>query len=153
MSSDSKNVIDKLSTTWDISEEQQQVLLAESTKQCHSVLDIRQPGQASPSSYAVGITTVSTFIAQKNLPGSNFVVPSFASHWGIVCDFSHQRRTLFHWRFNSVVRKIYFKAESWNPEWDQHQVKQIGTTSYGYAEIDATGTRLSLRLKLMLTVH
>ena len=145
MFNDSKKLIEELSTAWDISEDQQNVLLSNTTGQRASETP---PTRGETSRYAVGIATVSTFVARKNL--SNFVVPSFAAHWGIVCDFERQSRMLYHLSFNPETRVIRFKAESWEPEWNKHQVKQIGTSLYGHPEIHATGNHLLSHSILML---
>jgi hypothetical protein len=140
MSNDPRKLIDGFSSAWNISDEEQELLLTNTTGQRESLEPA--PRQKGTSSYPVGIATVSTFIAQKNM--NNFVVPSFATHWGVVCDFTTRSRTLYHLTFNSDTQVVRFKGETWTPEWNHHQVKQVGTSLYGYPEIHETGNNAAL---------
>jgi hypothetical protein len=130
---DSTKLIDQLSRSWEISEENQNTLLTKSTIQ-------REHLTASGHPSAVGISSVSTFIAKKSF--HNFTVPPFAAHWGIVCDFSPQTRFLYHLVFEVGTREVAFRATSWTSKWNNHQVTPVGTTPYGAVEIYEIGNKI-----------
>jgi len=137
MTFDSIELIDELSKAWEISEETQNRLLTNTAQQSS---EVQTPLQQGPSLATVSISTVSTYIARKSL--HNFVVPPFASHWGVVIDFAsapQTSRTLYHLTFDPETREVGLQVENWKSRWSKHQVVQVGTTLYGYPEVNAIG--------------
>jgi len=138
MSLDATKLVDQLSKAWEITKKMEDSLLSDSGCQAPSPI---QPG--TPSSL-VGISPISTFVARKSL--SNFVVPPFASHWGVVCDFGSnvETRMLYHLTFDPAAREVDFDAVSWKEAWSKHMVTKVGETPYGHTEIQAIGNIGSL---------
>ena len=129
---DSVRLVEQLSERYELSEATQHALLSKS-----AVQNDPQPTEVAPS--AVGLAfSVSTFVAQKNF--HNFVVPRFAAHWGVVCDFAPDVRYLFHLLFKADTRDVIFEATSWKPEWSKHFVTPVGTTSYDPIKVSRIGT-------------
>lgn len=129
--SDTNLLLDRLSTKFEVSEQQQAELVS-------SALSSSKPANQSSQRSIIGLTTsVSTFIAQKNF--HNFAVPQFASHWGVVCDFGPRARTLFHLLFNPVTRKVIFEGTLWKSDWSKHRVTEVGKSSYDYPTIVEIG--------------
>jgi hypothetical protein len=102
---------------------------------------------ANTASVQVGIAQVSTLVCtgKGSLPGTTYVVPPFAVHWGVIV-----RRTLFHLRYNSKQKSIKF---CWQP-WDQtqngsrHKVDLVGTTKYNTDDIITIGIHGMKRLMI-----
>jgi hypothetical protein len=87
---------------------------------------------------AVGLTnSVSTFVAEKSF--SNFAIPPFACHWGVVCDFTTGLRVLFHLMYDSKARKVTCDSAFWKSEWDVYNVKRVGTTKYALEQVKEIG--------------
>lgn len=133
---DSAKLIDQLSDIYEISEETQNVLLTKSTIESDA-----QAAKIAPSNVGL-VYTVSTFVAQKNF--HNFVVPPFAAHWGVVCDFAPDVRYLFHLLFNANTREVIFEGITWKTEWSKHQVSSVGTTRYDIIQVSRMGQNLCL---------
>jgi len=92
----------------------------------------------------VGVTNaVSTFVAQKSF--SNFTVPHFACHWGVVCDFEDiKERVLFHLLYDTKKHKVIFDRVFWRNDWnDTHEIKHVGTTTYKLHHIKEIGIHFS----------
>ena len=94
------------------------------------------PSGSRPTSM-VGVTLVSTFVAEKSF--ASFYVPSFASHWGVVCDFTPGGRWLFHLVFDLAARKVMFQGQTWIDKWDVHRIEHVGTSLYGIGEVRDIG--------------
>ena len=86
----------------------------------------------------IGLTAVSTFVAKKGF--GSFYVPSFASHWGIVCDFPVGGRWLFHLVYSPEDRSVAFRSQTWEQKWMIYQVERVGTSQYGIGEIKDIGS-------------
>lgn len=137
MSLDAHQLVERLSRRFEISDETQQQLKSESS----SSSNLSKASQTSTSGVVgVGFTsTVSTFISQKNF--SSFAVPQFASHWGVVCDFTPRDRYLFHLMFNIETRKMVFEPVAWKQEWtDKHVVIPVGKTVYDIHTVSEVGS-------------
>ena len=139
----SHSLLDGLSKRFELTEEQKQHLC----KQVSESLET-QPQLKTPS--IIGLSTsVSTFVANKSF--HNFAVPKFASHWGVVCQFSAKSRILFHLLFDPNKDKVSFDIMGWKDEWtDKHAVTQIGKSSYDYPTIDEIGKN---RHELSMLTH
>ena len=138
----SVNLIERLASAWEISEENQSVLLRESR-----LHDDDAGGDRVGNSSAVSVVfSVSTFIARKSF--NNFVVSPFGSHWGVVCDFERGVRYLFHLLFDPIKREVTFEPALWKLEWSQHRVTRVGTTKYGQVDVTATGEALFAQFRL-----
>jgi hypothetical protein len=101
---------------------------------------------------------VSTFIVKSRKALYNYLVPAFASHWAIVCDFRgdgnghlKNERFLYHLVYDTEIKKVEFMIETWKRQWDIHAIKQVGITKYKYHEIKEIGMIKSLYL-LMIKV-
>ena len=137
MSSDTYELVEQLSNRFDITDDMRQELRSRSSPPSNS----SQPNQSSaPRVIGVGFTsTVSTFISQKNF--SSFVVPQFASHWGVVCDFTPRDRYLFHLVFNVETRNVVFEPVAWKEEWtDKRDIIPVGKTIYDIHTVSEVGT-------------
>lgn len=119
---DSAKLIDQLSDIYEISEESQDVLLTKSAVESDA-----QAAKVTPSTVGL-VYAVSTFVAKKNF--NNFVVPPFAAHWGVVCDFAPDVRYLFHLLFKADTREVIFEGITWKMEWSKHQVSRLDITLY-----------------------
>jgi hypothetical protein len=97
-----------------------------------------EPVTSTNTSVQVGIAKVSTLVCtgKGSLPGTNYIVPPFAVHWGVIV-----RHTLFHLRYNSKQKSVKFR---WQP-WDQTEngskpkVDPVGTTKYSTDQIITIG--------------
>jgi len=127
---DSTKLIKQLSGAWGISETQKSVFHESAARR-------PEPQESRGRSSGVGISAVSTFVAKKSF--NNFVVSPFASHWGVVIDFNEQTRFLYHLLFDVEDRKVTFEVDAWKPQWSKHQVKHVGNTLYGAAEVYQIG--------------
>ena len=139
--SDANVLLDRLSDNFEVSEQQQDVLVSSASWQAAPDNHQNEFANAAETQdirrSVIGLTSVSTFVAQKNF--HNFAVPRFASHWGIVCDFGPRARTLFHLLFNVATRKVMFESTLWKPEWSVHRVVEVGKTFYDYPKVVAIG--------------
>jgi hypothetical protein len=132
---DSVKLIEQLSGLWELPQDAQNALFTKST--------VRSSAQAALTPSAVGLTfSVSTFVAQKSF--SNFAIPPFASHWGIVYDSAPRLRVLFHLLYNAERREVKFEGRTWQTEWSNHQVMPVGKTRYGFGEIWQIGNNTFL---------
>jgi len=151
---DSEQLVERLSGLYHLSEDTQDGLFTKSSVQL-------EPQTGGSAAAEVGVAnSVSTFVAQSSF--HNFAVPPFASHWGIVCDFYGQSkgpradvprvviRNLFHLLFDPRTRKITFESVTWKPEWSRHHVKPVGTTTYQYPNVWATGSEILLTFPLIM---
>jgi len=131
--SNSWRLIAQLSAKFEIPDETQQKLKS----QCFHSSKMSQTTEST--AVEVGFTkTVSTFIAEKNY--SNFAVPHFASHWGVVCDFTSKDRYFYHLVFNIETRQVKFVPSAWEPEWsNKHNVVPVGTTLYDIHTVSEIG--------------
>jgi hypothetical protein len=90
------------------------------------------------SSVQVGIAQVSTLVCtgKGSFPGSSYIVPPFAVHWGVVV-----RRTLFHLRYNSKQKTVKFCWQLWDQTQNgpRHKIDLVGTTTYNTDEIITIG--------------
>ena len=127
---DSIKLIEQLSRSWEISDENQNTLLTKSALQWEIPTTTSTPS-------AVGISSVSTFVSRKSF--LNFVIPPFAAHWGVVCDFNPETRFLYHLIFDVETREVTFDVTLWKSKWSNHQVTPVGTTLYGAAEVCQVG--------------
>ena len=134
-------LVDGLSSKFELSNQNEDKLL--STVRSHSAI---QPESHSTQS-AVGLSPVSTFVAEKSF--SNFAVPHFATHWGVVCDFPNNTRTLFHLLYDPSTRKMSFRFTSWIDEWSKHSVTFVGTTPYEFTKVNWIGCSSFLGCSLM----
>ena len=128
---DPQNLIQQLSEKFEVSEETSEHLFTSST------ISIDTPSISAKS--VIGLASVSTFVAQKNF--CNFVVPQFASHWGIICEYDPEVKYLYHLLFDPRKKAVTFGAMIWNDEWNKHFVTHVGTTSYDHVKIIKIGTR------------
>jgi len=88
--------------------------------------------QSTPSS--VSLATVSTFITKKST--GNFVVPAFAVHWGVICQYNDDIMWLIHLLFDVTRQTVKHEVKAWNPELvSDHQITQVGTTKYTIDQI------------------
>jgi hypothetical protein len=130
---DSTKLIKRLSGLYELSEETQNALLRKSAVE-------NEPQASQNASSVIGLAySVSTFIVQKNF--HNFVVPKFAVHWGVVCDFAPDVRWLFHLLFRADKREVIFEGTTWKKEWSKHQITPIGTTSYDPIKVCQIGIK------------
>ena len=136
---DIEPLVDGLSSKFEFSDHTEDKLV--SRIRSHSVA---QP-VAHVTQSAVGLSPVSTFVAEKSF--SNFAVPHFATHWGVVIDFSKTTRTLFHLVYDPSTRKMSFPYAPWIEEWSKHSVTPIGTTPYGFIQANDIGSLT------FLTIH
>ena len=99
---DSEALVDELNTKFEVSKEKEESFL--------SSIDVQQTGspatQSRPSRQrAVGVTPVPNYVGPKNIP--NFVVPPFATTWGIVCQ-ADDLQTLYHLLYDSSAHSMSF---------------------------------------------
>jgi hypothetical protein len=94
---------------------------------------------------SVRITHVSTLVCRgRKMPDSSFVVPTWASHWGIIID-----GTLFHLQYQPKDRRIVFTYRPWDEAINSaHRVQQVGTTRFNFNEIRSIGNLHSTELCL-----
>lgn len=94
------------------------------------------------ASVQVGLAQVSTLVCtgKGSLPGSNYIVPPFAVHWGVIVG-----RLLFHFRYNSKQKSIKFCVQLWDQIQDgsRHKVDLVGTTKYNTDELIVIGIHRS----------
>jgi hypothetical protein len=129
---DTKELVMRMCSKFELSDEIQRKL----ELQAHADdIDIASRGGRSTS--VVGVTAVSTFVTEKSF--ASFYVPSFASHWGIVCDFIPGGRWLFHLVFDPATRKVMFQGQTWVEKWDIHRIEHVGTSPYGIGEVRDIG--------------
>ena len=128
---DPQSLIQQLSEKFEVSYETSEHLFANSS------IPIDTP---PISSAVVGLASVSTFVAQKSF--CNFVVPQFASHWGIICEYDPEVKYLYHLLFDPRKKQVTFGAMIWNDDWDKHCVIHVGQTSYDHIKVAKIGTRL-----------
>lgn len=113
-----------------------------------STADILSP--ESPSTRrAVGVVPVPTFVVQKNL--DNYVVPAFATHWGVICtsNLYPDVQMLFHLLYNPSTRSMSFSASSWKETDSKHSITSVGTTPYDYDEVVRIGSLLFEKFDLL----
>jgi hypothetical protein len=100
--------------------------------------EVEREGRSNPDIADVRIAPVSTLVCtgKGSLPGTSYVVPSFAGHWGIIV-----RRTLFHLQYDSQTRTVTFKWQRWvQTESDsRHKIVTVGTTKYNTDELNTIG--------------
>jgi hypothetical protein len=127
-------LVDKISCNWRVSDDKQNALLQRVKEDSPNKL-------SGTESASIGVTfAVKTFVARKNL--DNFVMPSFAAHWGVVCDFRPDVDVrLFHLLYSPESREISFRDSEWRPSWDIHEVKHVGRTAYSFGEVSKIGKR------------
>ena len=124
---DIEALVDGLSSKFEFSNQNEDKLVS---SVCSS--SVTRP-QSPVAQSAVGLSPVSTFVAQKSF--SNFAVPHFATHWGVVCDFPHNVRMLFHLVYDPSTRKMSFDSTSWKEAWSKNSVTPVGTTSYECTQV------------------
>jgi len=124
-------LVDGLSSKFELSKQNQDKLRST----LHSD-PVHQP-ESNGTQSAVGLSPVSTFVAEKSF--SNFAVPHFATHWGVVCDFPDDSRMLFHLLYNPSNHKMVFQSVTWMEEWSKHSVTRVGTTPYGFTKVNWIG--------------
>jgi hypothetical protein len=77
-----------------------------------------------------------------SMPGTSYLVPSFAVHWGLVI-----RDSIFHLRYfpNVPDKRVRFVWGPWEEDMkkDGHEVQVIGTTHYTTDQLIAIGTILA----------
>jgi hypothetical protein len=103
----------------------------------------RVPGMNSvTASVQVGLAQVSTLVCtgKSSLPGSSYIVPPFAVHWGVVVG-----RVLFHLRYNSKQKMVKFCVQLWDQTQDasRHKLDLVGTTKYNTDELITIGIQRS----------
>ena len=126
------DLVDKICEQYTVSSENETSLLSQASIPC----PIKT--HESPQPVAVGLTnSVSTFIAEKSF--SNFAIPPFACHWGLVCDFTTGLRVLFHLIYDLRARKVTCDPSFWKSEWDVHNIKRVGTTKYDLEQVKEIG--------------
>ena len=95
-------------------------------------------GRPNIQAASVGIAQVSTFVCtgKGGFPGTSYVVPPFAVHWGIIV-----RRFLFHLRYNSENKTVKFRVQEWEhlKEDSRHKVDIVGSTKYNTDELYIIG--------------
>jgi hypothetical protein len=95
-------------------------------------------GRPNPHAASVGIAQVSTLVCtgKGGFPGTSYVVPPFAVHWGIIV-----RRFLFHLRYNSENKTVKFRVQEWEQpkEGSKHKVDVVGSTKYNGDELYVIG--------------
>lgn len=145
--SEDNSLLDGLSRRFELTEEQEQLLVSSMS------MPSSETATGSATTSIIGLSTsVSTFVANKSF--SNFAVPQFASHWGVVCDFTPESRTLFHLLFDSTRQKVFFDATNWKDEWtDKHAVTKVGMSSYGYPNILKIGMYIQAWVSIRITNH
>jgi len=128
---DIEALVDGLSARFEFSEETRDKFVSRVLS--HSV--VHRESHVTQS--AVGFSPVSTFVAEKSF--SNFVVPHFATHWGVVCDFPNKTRMLFHLVYDPSSRKMSFDSMSWKEAWSKHSVTPVGTTTFEFTQVNWIG--------------
>ena len=129
---DIEALVDGLSSRFEFSTEAEDRFV--SRVRSHSVV---QPESRVRQS-AVRLSPVSTFVAEKSF--SNFAAPHFATHWGVVIDFSDNTRTLFHLVYDPSTRKMSFDYTPWKEDWSKHSVTTVGTTPYEFTQVNWIGS-------------
>lgn len=125
-------LVDKMCEQYTVSPED------EGTLRSQASIKVPNAHAESLQTVAVGLTnSVSTFVADKSF--SNFAIPPFACHWGVVCDFTTGLRVLFHLMYDSKARKVTCDPAFWKSEWDVHNVKRVGTTKYALEQVKEIG--------------
>jgi len=128
---DIEALVDGLSSKFELSNQNEDKLVSSVCSK-----SVTQPkGRLTQS--AVGLSPVSTFVAEKSF--SNFAVPHFATHWGVVIDFSNNTRTLFHLVYDPSTRKMSFDYTPWKEDWSKHSVTPVGTTPYEFIQVNSIG--------------
>ena len=129
---DTKELVERMCSRFEVSDETQQELEWKALPEGRGA-----PSRESRSTSVVGVTAVSTFVAEKSF--ASFYVPSFASHWGVVCDFTPGGRWLFHLVFDPAVKKVMFQGQTWLEKWGVHRIENVGTSRYGVGEVRDIG--------------
>jgi len=132
-------LVEGLSSKFELSNQSQDKLVSSLRSRSARVV---QPESRSTQS-TIGLSPVSTFVAEKSF--SNFAVPHFATHWGVVCDFPNNSRTLFHLLYDPSARKMLFDFGPWREEWSKHSVTPVGTTPYEFTQVNWIGCSPPLR--------
>jgi hypothetical protein len=90
------------------------------------------------ASVQVGVAQVSTLVCtgKSSFPGSSYIVPPFAVHWGVIVGC-----VLFHLRYNSKLKTVKFCLQLWDETQDgsRHEVDVVGTTKYYTEELIIIG--------------
>lgn len=75
------------------------------------------------------------------MPGTSYLVPSFAVHWGLVI-----RHSLFHLRYfpDVPVKKVRFVLSLWEEDMKKegHELRVIGSTHYNTDQLVEIGIQL-----------
>ena len=137
---DIEALVDGLSSRFEFSNQNEDKLVSS----VHSSSVTRPKSPVTQS--AVGLSPVSTFVAQKSF--SNFAVPHFATHWGVVIDFSNTTRTLFHLVYDPSTHKMSFPYAPWIEEWSKHSITPVGTTLYEFTQVNDIGCSTILTVYL-----
>lgn len=131
---DPLKLIERISKDWEIPEATQGAIFTKSSSQRPL------PREAAGRSSAVAISPVSTFVARKSF--LNFAVPPFAVHWGVVIEFNELSKILFHLLFDLDDHEVKLALTAWDNKLSKHDVKRVGTTLYGAAEVHKIGNGL-----------
>lgn len=132
-----KDIINCFSDHYPIDFDRETNIMDEVKSDCTFLNDM--PSHAEPHSAikpSVRITHVSTLVCRgSKMPNSSFVVPTWASHWGIIID-----GTLFHLQYQPRDHKIVFTYRPWDEAINSaHRVQQVGTTRLSFDQIRSIG--------------
>jgi hypothetical protein len=104
---------------------------------CNSLIQTDNVSHTAPAS--VGLASVSTLVCRGKggIPGTGYVVPTFAVHWGVIV-----RASLFHLRYDSKRKAVQFDWRPWKPKDSdsRHDVDVIGQTPYSTDDLIEIGT-------------
>ena len=120
---------------WGVSDETEKNLLT------GVQVELPEPnGKAKPTA-SVAIVTLSTDIISTKC-FCNYVVPSFAAHLGVICNYNYGE-WLIHLVFDVSTLGVDCEEGSWGSE-NQYQVIPVGTTRYDILQVRGIGDSLSL---------
>jgi hypothetical protein len=74
---------------------------------------VRVDNAPESTSASVSLTSLPTLVCRGkgSMPGTSYVVPTFAIHWGVVV-----RTTLFHLLYYSKSKTVQFNWHTWEPK-------------------------------------
>lgn len=88
---------------------------------------------------SVGVAEIKSLVCRGkgSIPGTNYLVPSFAVHWALVI-----RHSIFHLRyFPNQEKRVRFVWGTWQEDMkkDGHEIQVVGTTHYNTDQLVEIG--------------
>ena len=111
----------------------------ESSFEATCSLQVQTDNASRTTPASVGLAPVSTLVCRGKggIPGTGYVVPTFAVHWGVIV-----RASLFHLRYDSKNKAVQFDWRPWKPKDgdSRYDVDVVGQTPYSTDDLIEIGT-------------